>query len=100
MTIADEYRAIDWEHGACHGLPTQLFYPRREDPPDTSSLGAAICQSCEIKSACLEWAMKHEKFGTWGGLSERQRRLMRRAEHRRITSPENRTARNDRVRRT
>ncbi len=38
-----------------------------------------ICTSCEVRTECLEYALKNdERFGIWGGLSERERRKLRR----------------------
>ena len=39
-----------------------------------------VCEACTVKDACLEYAMANdERFGIWGGLSERERRRLRRA---------------------
>ena len=39
-----------------------------------------MCEACTVKDACLEYAMANdERFGIWGGLSERERRRLRRA---------------------
>lgn len=39
-----------------------------------------ICQSCEVKEPCLEAALTNdERFGVWGGLSERERHTLSRA---------------------
>ena len=38
-----------------------------------------MCGGCEVKTECLEYALRHgEKFGIWGGMSERERRRIRR----------------------
>ena len=38
-----------------------------------------ICTGCEVKAECLEYALANdERFGIWGGLSERERRRLRR----------------------
>ena len=35
----------------------------------------AICRGCANISPCLEWALEHEEMhGTWGGLSQNERR--------------------------
>ena len=41
----------------------------------------ALCAqtSCEVREECLEYALAHdERFGIWGGLSERERRKLKR----------------------
>ena len=34
-----------------------------------------VCAQCEVREQCLNWAIEHdERFGIWGGMSERERR--------------------------
>ena len=38
-----------------------------------------MCRGCVVREDCLEYALANgEKFGIWGGLSERERRRLRR----------------------
>jgi hypothetical protein len=37
-----------------------------------------VCKGCPVKEACLEWALRHEQFGVWGGTSESERKQLRR----------------------
>lgn len=38
-----------------------------------------ICQACAVRDECLEYALEHdERFGIWGGLSDRERRRLKR----------------------
>lgn len=78
---ADAARAVkpddSWkQQGACRGADPNLFYPTRgEDtgPPK------AICHTCPVEQICAEYAIRyHEDNGIWGGLSERERRRIRR----------------------
>jgi WhiB family redox-sensing transcriptional regulator len=70
---ADE---LAWkEYGACSGL-TDLFYP--DDNGDVRN-AQAVCKECVVQEECLEYALVHdEKYGVWGGFSERGRRRLRR----------------------
>ena len=37
-----------------------------------------VCLSCDVRGECLEYALAHdERFGIWGGLSERERRKLK-----------------------
>lgn len=39
----------------------------------------AVCAACPVAAQCLEYALSHEeRFGVWGGFSERERRQMKR----------------------
>ena len=40
--------------------------------------GKKVCLTCEVRDDCLESAlMNDERFGIWGGLSERERRKLK-----------------------
>jgi WhiB family redox-sensing transcriptional regulator len=40
----------------------------------------AICAGCPVRQQCLDYALEHdERFGIWGGVSERQRRQLKKA---------------------
>jgi WhiB family redox-sensing transcriptional regulator len=61
---------------ACRGVDPDLFFPERGE---SSQEAKDICQTCDARMACLEFALLNgEKFGVWGGTSERQRRILRR----------------------
>lgn len=62
---------------ACRGKPTSWFYPDRGEATDQAK---ALCESCPVRAACTAHAMRvPERFGIWGGTSERQRKRMRRS---------------------
>ena len=67
-----------WQEQAnCLWVDPDLFFPERGA---STREAKAVCRSCEVQSDCLEYALAHgEKFGIWGGLSERERRRVRRA---------------------
>jgi WhiB family redox-sensing transcriptional regulator len=60
---------------ACRGLATNLFYPERGDP---TRHALEVCKPCPVKADCLQYAIDNsERWGVWGGLTERQRRRIR-----------------------
>ncbi len=67
----------DWqERSNCLGVDPDLFFPERGA---STKEAKAVCAGCEVKLECLEYALAHgEKFGIWGGMSERERRRLRR----------------------
>lgn len=75
MTTHDLDRS--WQaRGNCAGLDPELFFPGRGE---STAEAKAICAGCAVRAECLEHALaKPEKFGIWGGLSERERRRIRR----------------------
>ena len=60
----------------CVDKEQDLFFPER----GSSTVKAkAICGECVVKEECLEFAViRKERFGIWGGKSERERRAIRR----------------------
>lgn len=69
---------MTWQDSAnCLGVSAELFFPERGA---STTEAKAVCKGCVVREACLEFAIRHgEKFGVWGGLSERERRRIRRA---------------------
>ncbi|MGI8518874.1 MAG: WhiB family transcriptional regulator [Acidimicrobiia bacterium] len=69
---------LSWQDYAnCRGADADLFFPERGA---STRKAKAICAECEVKDECLNFAIQHgEKFGIWGGMSERERRRVRRA---------------------
>lgn len=84
--------AEDWQNFAnCLGVDPDLFFPERGA---STKEAKAVCQACVVREDCLEYALENsEKFGIWGGLSERERRRLRRARAlARASAAETRTA--------
>ena len=77
---------MDWVHRArCRDEDPELFFPVGTTGPAASQIVAAkaICSLCEVRMECLEWAMATaQEAGVWGGLSEEERRALRRARRR------------------
>ena len=68
---------MEWQDLAnCRGADPDLFFPERGASTRTAK---SICRECTVRLECLEFAIvSSEKFGIWGGLSERERRRIRR----------------------
>ena len=70
-----------WQDQAlCAQTDPEAFFPEKggstRDPK-------RVCKACEVRAPCLEYALDHdERFGVWGGLSERERRQLKRQERR------------------
>jgi len=74
---------MDWvSTAACRGMDPNVFFPERGRPLSDIR---AICAGCPASDECLEYALaNNEHHGVWGGMSERQRRTIRRV---RTTTP-------------
>jgi WhiB family redox-sensing transcriptional regulator len=73
LTPADEL----WQEKAlCAQTDPEAFFPEKGG---STREAKRICQGCEVRDACLDYALAHdERFGIWGGLSERERRRLKR----------------------
>lgn len=61
---------------ACKGDDPEIFFPGRGEDLHAP---VAVCGRCSVRLACLEYALSAgEHFGVWGGMSERERRRIRR----------------------
>ncbi|CAB4322816.1 MAG: WhiB family transcriptional regulator [Actinobacteria bacterium] len=60
----------------CLGVDPDLFFPERGA---STREAKEVCRGCVVRDDCLEYALANgEKFGIWGGMSERERRRIRR----------------------
>ncbi|QIK62987.1 WhiB family transcriptional regulator [Leucobacter viscericola] len=73
----EEDEALAWQTDAlCAQTDPEAFFPEKGGSTRDAK---RICEGCEVRSECLEYALENdERFGIWGGLSERERRRLRR----------------------
>jgi len=58
-------------------MAAKLFYPERGE---SSKEAKAVCATCPVRVECLDHAIAtHERWGLWGGMTERERRGLRTA---------------------
>jgi len=78
FAIAPLGEELDWQgKGACRqpGQDPERWFPERPDKAIKSRQVARICNQCEVRLQCAEWALRvHEEYGVWGGMSEEERR--------------------------
>ena len=68
---------LSWQERAlCAQTDPEAFFPEKGG---STREAKRVCTSCDVRSECLEYALAHdERFGIWGGLSERERRRLKR----------------------
>ncbi|MDI6023775.1 WhiB family transcriptional regulator [Leucobacter sp. UT-8R-CII-1-4] len=73
----DDDEALAWQGDAlCAQTDPEAFFPEKGG---STREAKRICDGCEVRSECLDYALANdERFGIWGGLSERERRKLRR----------------------
>ncbi len=66
----------DWQEQAlCAQTDPEAFFPEKGGSTRDAK---RICRACPVRDECLEFALEHdERFGIWGGLSERERRRLK-----------------------
>jgi WhiB family redox-sensing transcriptional regulator len=62
----------------CQEVDPEKWFPERGASVRDAK---RICRDCPVRAQCLRYALDHdERFGVWGGLSERERRRLKRAQ--------------------
>lgn len=69
------------EHAACAGMGVDLFFHPTFERGFTRARrfaeARAVCARCPVTSQCREFALQvGERYGTWGGLDELERRRL------------------------
>lgn len=80
-------QSMDWrQRAACLDEDPELFFPVGTTGPalEQAERAKQFCQRCEVIDDCLEWALAtNQDAGVWGGLTEDERRTVRRSRQRR-----------------
>jgi len=76
--VVDDDNPLSWQTDAlCAQTDPEAFFPEKGGSTRDAK---RICTTCEVKAQCLDYALQNdERFGIWGGLSERERRKLRRS---------------------
>lgn len=73
---------MDWrENAACLKADPELFFPVGNTGPAVEQIEAAkrVCSTCSVTETCLQYALDTgQDAGVWGGLSEDERRALKR----------------------
>ena len=79
MSLDDLFGAAEqeWQEQAlCAQTDPEAFFPEKGG---STREAKRICQACAVRDECLEYALLNdERFSIWGGLSERERRRLKR----------------------
>src|SRR6204780_554871 len=73
----DDLDEVGWQDQALRAQSDPgAFFPEKGG---STREAKKVCRSCEVRSECLEYALENdERFGIWGGMSERERRRLKR----------------------
>jgi WhiB family redox-sensing transcriptional regulator len=80
--IDRELDNMDWRHKAvCRDEDPELFFPVGNSGPAIAQIADAklVCNRCPVTTECLTWALDSgQDAGVWGGMSEDERRALKR----------------------
>ena len=78
IAIASEPTAADWAEAAlCAQVGDgDLWFPEKHKGKNTAEAAKRVCMSCTVRAECLD-AHLDEQHGVWGGMTERERRVLR-----------------------
>ena len=67
---------LQWQERAlCAQTDPEAFFPEKGG---STREAKRVCLTCDVRGSCLEYALQNdERFGIWGGLSERERRRVK-----------------------
>ncbi|MDP5227365.1 MULTISPECIES: WhiB family transcriptional regulator [Arthrobacter] len=73
--VGDESE-LSWQaESLCAQTDPEAFFPEKGGSTRDAK---KVCAACTVRQQCLEYALSNdERFGIWGGLSERERRRLR-----------------------
>jgi WhiB family redox-sensing transcriptional regulator len=73
LLLAPVENNVSWQARAlCAETDPEVFFPEKGA---STRAAKKVCRACEVRTTCLSYALDHgERFGVWGGLSERERR--------------------------
>lgn len=68
---------LAWQAQAlCAQTDPEAFFPEKGG---STREAKQVCELCGVRDECLQYALDNdERFGIWGGLSERERRRLKR----------------------
>ena len=77
VECSDDAEDLGWQDRAlCAQTDPEAFFPEKGG---STREAKKVCRGCEVRAECLEFALENdERFGIWGGMSERERRRLKR----------------------
>ena len=71
----------DYEAPLCAEVGGDHWFPDKDVPESLGQgnirIAKSICGKCRHRVECAEWGLHNERFGIWGGVTELERRYLR-----------------------
>ena len=84
VDIVERARPAWWAAAACRWAPRDItWFPGRDPDLTMTTAAKAVCETCPALDACRTWALGQGSllYGIWGGLTEKEREVVRRRRH-------------------
>lgn len=81
---------MEWlNRAACRDEDPELFFPSGDKGPSIAQIEQAkrVCSRCPVTDECLKWALEIGDSGVRGGMSEEERREMKRRKSSTLQAP-------------
>ena len=63
--------------GHCVGRDTNLFFPDGPYNRFEVKFAKDLCAVCPVRAQCMDYALRHDEVGIWGGTTERERKKIK-----------------------
>ena len=77
MTQGNRINAMIWQDlAACAGMDTDIFFPRENGgggERERMRRARAVCRECPVRKDCLEFAIRLDCIGVFGGMTRQER---------------------------
>lgn len=71
--------------GKCADEDPEMFFSKDEQ---VQKIAKQICETCDVKAECLDFAIKQNQSGVWGGTSDKERRQFKYNQRLEIDAPQ------------
>ena len=68
----------EYEAPLCAEVGGDYWFPEKGGHDTNNLMAVRICGQCRHRLECAEWGIQNERFGIWGGLTEFDRKIIRR----------------------
>ena len=81
----------EYENPLCAEVSGDFWFPDTQadiNAVQDATAAKSICRRCSHRTECAEWGIRKEYYGIWGGLTLRERQVIRRQKGIRIHQKE------------
>ena len=69
---------FDTTKAACFKQDPEIFMPEGSEHIKITRQAKAVCATCPLVETCLDYAIRNDEWGIWGGTTMQERMFLRR----------------------